>query len=598
VTLGEGDRLEARVLSSGDGSAVLKTGDGRIFHAKLDGGASLKPGENVSLVVEDQTDGVITLSIIRENGGQAGRGASVQAALSPEDPATDALTGAPALPDIMARLESLGLPAGEALSGKVLELLRADPALRPDEAIFLAAQDLAYTREALDALRLLLSGDGMLDKMLDQLRTAILETSAPGDGWAAIIENGEFKLIDVAAPTAPDSAPPPAQDTQELLPPSGENAAAESGRSGAPQTETEVAGAPPAAEPAREAASAASPRAEAASLEPAPDNAPAPASSASPLDSPAPQSAAARTDGGAQAGGAGEPASIAREPVRATSGAENAAPEVNADAAPPPSRAASPESSAGERGGVGSELPDASKTGTAGAAHAADNIREAVGDEPPGTTPDHRLAPAGGSISADEFIESLFAKIDGESAGELAGRLRAAISELPERLTRLAESAVRSGAPGAAAIAERADNIVRQARVMNAAEQYVYAQLPVVVSGEKRAAELYVFRRKRSAISPDDANILLSLDLPALGHWEALINVRGHDVSLQMRAAGEDAREHLSGNTARLHEILSEAGYRLTGARVTTGREEEKTTPLTAFAHTRARAAAGIDVVV
>jgi hypothetical protein len=195
----------------------------------------------------------------------------------------------------------------------------------------------------------------------------------------------------------------------------------------------------------------------------------------------------------------------------------------------------------------------------------------------------------------------LFTEIDREGRESIAVRRRQARAELPARAAQLAEYAARTGAPDAEAITDRAGRIIDQARLSNAAEQYVYTQLPVVISGERRAAELYVFKRKRAAISKDDANILLSLDLPALGHWEALVNVRGHDVSLQMRAASDGAREHLSGSTARLHDILSEAGYRLTGARVTSGGDgaAAETTPLTACAAlTRGREGAGIDVVV
>jgi hypothetical protein len=196
----------------------------------------------------------------------------------------------------------------------------------------------------------------------------------------------------------------------------------------------------------------------------------------------------------------------------------------------------------------------------------------------------------------------MFVEIGGPSNNRVAARLRAAGAELPERAARIAEYAARAGAPNADAIAERADRLADQSRIAGASEQYICAQLPVVIAGERRAAELYVFKRKKSTISKDDANIILSLDLPALGHWDALVNVRGRGVSLQMRASSDSAREQISGGTARLHDILSGAGYRLTGARVTTadaqGADGGAVTPLTVCARLPERGGAGIDVVI
>ncbi|MDR2357291.1 MAG: flagellar hook-length control protein FliK [Oscillospiraceae bacterium] len=604
ATLGEGDRLEARVLSAGGGGAVLKTGDGRIFHAKLEGGASLSPGENVELLVEDRTDGVITLSVIRENTGRSGRPAPAQADLSTETLATGARAGAPSLADVAARLEALGIPANETLTVNIMELIRANPDITPDEAIFMAAQNIAYTPEASNASRLLLSGDGRLDKMLERLRTAILEAEPAGGLRAVVVEGDELRLTAaVAAASANEETPP-----------------------GRPPSASAGATAPSAPdEPARSAAesadaggnSAAVPKTETAARQAAPGVPDTPNAAAQPDASGRPGEAALidgayRADGGAyRADGAARDDGTVGEAESAGAGDSPRTASSGTRAAPPEGGVA--------RGGIGENLPGARKAETAGAETAPGNIRASSPPDaartdstrgqtsadtvniradvaPQNVAPDRRSPPEGARASVDEFIESLFVKIGLEESDKLAGRLKAAISELPERLARLAESASRAGAPGVgAAAAETADSIARQSRVMGAAEQYVYAQIPVVVSGEKRSVELYVFKRKRSPISPDDANILLALDLPALGHWEALINVRGRDVSLQMRASGEEAREHLSGNTTRLHAILSEAGYRLTGARVTTGREENAT-PLTALS--RARTAAGIDVVV
>jgi hypothetical protein len=225
---------------------------------------------------------------------------------------------------------------------------------------------------------------------------------------------------------------------------------------------------------------------------------------------------------------------------------------------------------------------------------------ELPGETPPDSVPTDRRAVNARYLA--DAVGRLFTDIGDENA---AGKLKAARDGLPECLEQLAETAARGGLRGGETIARQAGKILEQVKFMNSAQQYAWAQMPIVIRGERRAAELYVFKRKKGdGAGSGGVSVLLTLDLPALGHWEAFIDIRGHDVSVQMRAADESVREHLLRAGARLHEVLAQSGYRLTGARVTCRQAEpqeetEGPAPLRAAAALRRRGdPLGVDFVI
>jgi len=119
-------------------------------------------------------------------------------------------------------------------------------------------------------------------------------------------------------------------------------------------------------------------------------------------------------------------------------------------------------------------------------------------------------------------------------------------------------------------------------RLLNSIEQFVYIHLPVQLSEEKRAADLYVFKRKGGKrADPDNVNILLAIDLEFMGHWEALVNIKNKDVSIQMEVPGAAEKDHFNANTVLLHNMLDEAGFKLVSTNIKFS--EEETTPLTAL---------------
>lgn len=179
-------------------------------------------------------------------------------------------------------------------------------------------------------------------------------------------------------------------------------------------------------------------------------------------------------------------------------------------------------------------------------------------------------------------LDKMFTKIDRKDA-DAGMRLREAREELFARLTLVQEEIARASQPMREQLLSQTQKLIDHVRFLNNIEQFAYMQLPVQLHEDKRAtAELYVFKRKGGKkADPDNVNILLAIDLEYMGHWEALLNIKGKDVYLNMEVAGEAEKEHFGSNTVLLHELLSEAGFKLINTNIKISQEE--TTPLTAL---------------
>ena len=178
-------------------------------------------------------------------------------------------------------------------------------------------------------------------------------------------------------------------------------------------------------------------------------------------------------------------------------------------------------------------------------------------------------------------IDKLFTRI-GKNDADTGARLREAREELFARLALIEEAISRAAGPARAEMLQHTQKLMDHVRLLNSIDQFVYMQLPVQLREERKSAELYIFKRKGGKRSdPDNVNILLAIDLVNMGHWEALLNIKNKDVSLNMEVAGEAEKEHFSENTVMLHELLKEEGFKLVSTSIKLC--EKETTPITAL---------------
>jgi len=198
------------------------------------------------------------------------------------------------------------------------------------------------------------------------------------------------------------------------------------------------------------------------------------------------------------------------------------------------------------------------------------------------------LRVAGDSQETENSKETLTAQLDklftriGKEDPDAGARLRDARQELFTRLALIEEAISRAAQPARAEMLVQTQKLMDHVRTLNSIEQFVYMQLPVQLSEERKAADLYVFKRKGSKrADPDNVNILLAIDLEYMGHWEALVNIKNREVSIQMEVLGEAEKDHFNSNTVMLHEMLDEAGFKLVSTNIKFA--EKETTPLTAL---------------
>jgi len=178
-------------------------------------------------------------------------------------------------------------------------------------------------------------------------------------------------------------------------------------------------------------------------------------------------------------------------------------------------------------------------------------------------------------------LDKLFTKIGKEDI-DAGARLKDAREELFTRLALIEEAISRAAQPARAEMLVQTQKLMDHVRLLNSIEQFVYMQLPVQLSEEKKTADLYVFKRKGGKrADPDNVNILLAIDLEFMGHWEALLNIKNKEVSIQMEVPGEAEKEHFNANTVLLHNMLHDAGFKLVSTNIKFS--EEETTPLTAL---------------
>ena len=178
-------------------------------------------------------------------------------------------------------------------------------------------------------------------------------------------------------------------------------------------------------------------------------------------------------------------------------------------------------------------------------------------------------------------LNKMFTKIDRNDA-DAGARLREAREELFARLSLIEEEIARSSGPQKEVLLAQTQKLMDHVRLLNNIDQFHYLQLPVQLKEEQKSAELYIFKRKGGKrADPDNVNILLAIDLEFMGHWEALLNIKGKDVTINMEVQGEDEKNHFMSQTVLLHEMLSEEGFKLVNTNIKISKEE--TTPLTAL---------------
>lgn len=92
-----------------------------------------------------------------------------------------------------------------------------------------------------------------------------------------------------------------------------------------------------------------------------------------------------------------------------------------------------------------------------------------------------------------------------------------------------------------------------------------YIQIPIQLNEQKTTADIYVYsgKKRSKAINPENATILVALDLQQLGHLESLITVSKKQVDITFKVEKEDFKKVISSAAGLLSQSLEARGYSL-----------------------------------
>jgi len=590
-SLNEGDRVKAQVLSSAKDAAVIKTDGGHVLRAKLDAYVNLSPGDDIQLEVSGKERGTVFLSIIgtAENRGETHDQAAGQTGHA--GGFTDKT-----LEPYASKLVELNMPVTEETARLMRELVTQNPGMTLDEAAFLASNKIKGDANIIKAAIAALYGGEKTDAMIARI-AALLSFPEAGEPGIQNPEPGEFGIrnseFGIDGRTSRESvsfsevssANPAgmAGGITSLMEESVRIAPLLDWLTQYTEGKTDIARNPEFAtnfgQSVQDTGSAASPlingseSANDSSLFDSESRIPNPEFSTNPTARPI----ISQSNTIMQSQNV-EKVEIYDEITKSGFKTIEQTVKEQQKQAIPNSESRIPDSPSVSKAitQLLSEIPEFRDTPAPALERLANTLLKVANDSSNRSTNDN-----GGIDKLSALLDRLFTRImkDDNNGGE---RLRNARKELYTRLAFIEEEISRSASPVKTEMLDQARKLMDHVRVLNDIDQFAYMQLPVKFGDERKSAELYLFKRKGGKrADPENVNILLAIDLEYMGHWEALLNFRNRDVSIQMEVPGEKEKEYIGENTVMLHEMLAEAGFKLVNTDIKYSRKE--TTPLTAL---------------
>ena len=570
-SLREGDIIRAVVISNDRNSAMLRTETGLILRAKPDADVALLPGDEVRLEFAGKDKGLLLISVSRD-----------EAAIN-ELSGRPGTSGGPAdksLEPYLNKLTELNMPASRETAQVMRELVAQNPGLSLDQAAFLAANKLTGNEALMRAALALLASGEKTDAIVARLQALLDRPEASGNPSPGI-RNPEYQIagrISVSPEqaaqgnqaAAASAKPSPLTELFTLLGRIGAEASDASMRGGLtaeprPQSiisQNDIAMQSKNVENMKEIMQNGANKVE-----------------QQPVDLKNPTSTPSQN----ALSGANSEFRIPNSAFPASPPSQNSQPSSHIS-----QLAVEPQNSQNALSGANSEfripnsaflasllseLPEFRGTPTPVLERFSDMLLRIAGENAATYGSDSEKLAA--------VIDKLFTKI-GRNDADAGARLKIAREELMTRLALIEEVNSRASHPAKMDMHNQTQRLAEHVRLLNSIEQFGYMQLPVQLREERKTAELYIFKKKGGRRpDPDNVNILLAIDLEYMGRWEALLNIRGKDISVQMEVKGPAEKDHFSENTVLLHEMLAESGFKLVGTSITYS--ETKTTPLTAL---------------
>ena len=142
------------------------------------------------------------------------------------------------------------------------------------------------------------------------------------------------------------------------------------------------------------------------------------------------------------------------------------------------------------------------------------------------------------------------------------GQVEKLYERLDSQLSRM-NQALQGMAKENPALSQSIQNLSSNVEFMNQLNQmFTYVQLPLKLSGQEAAAELYVYTNKKNLAKKDgQVSALLHLDLEHLGEIDIHVSLRDSHVSTKFCLSDEKALDLVAANIDTLNQRLMKRGY-------------------------------------
>lgn len=506
-----GDVIKAKVLEMTSGELMLKLFDGTVFKAAATSDIDTRPGELLELAVSGKSDGSITLEAVKKNIKSESSQNEIKKLLISMD-----IPPKPVNIELAGEFKAAGVKILPEIFKNAAELISKFSELTPEKAVFLAAKDIKPGEGSIDTLVKLLEGRLKLGKQLDELQNVII----------ALNDNITAKNITVKTAGAQTTVPASPLDTQ-------------------PQSAVLL-----------QAVSEAASKADSKTLPM--KILPTPPSNRQDMDAANIKLSNSQDMNAVNIKLNTVPAQP-EEPIPATTSRPRmlTAEVPDEDVMPVPARA------------VGTaEQPQEKFVPTAGIEDRNEKSKPVT--EQSGKSgfksPENE---ARGLEKLKDSFKSMFVRTDSE---ELKSELdvKKLYKDLAEKLDVIKSTASYSGLPGADEITARVNNLNEGMKLLNQINSSTaYYQIPLNISGFNTTGELYVMKREQSRkrINPKDVTMFISLDTQNIGRIETVIDIKGKNVSMNLRAEEKQIIDFIKENCKELYKGLVDKGYRLVDIR-------------------------------
>lgn len=513
-----GDVIKAKILEITSGEVLLKMFDGTEFKAATAAQIDAGPGDTLQLMVNGKNDGRLFMEIVKKADG-SGQDQDIDAGLRLQ------LEKLEIIPDdtnmeAAAQLKSSGIPVSKDIIDKAVSLMQKFTQLSPDNAVFMASKGITPSEKSTSMLTSLLDGKLKLGNALNELQSQL----------ASVID--EFENISGSS----------ADRKNVLLVSTEGNTLKSTGSNGLKDS---------------------------AGVETS-------AASGSREISDKPSGVSDKTANQLDSGVDSEKINNEKLPANKNSneiaGSRQSDNTLQQDNKNVTSHLQAGDNSAEDL--INNVMKELFKTGTAN--DKINNLKEKnITGQLSAVKSDMEASPENIKESVKAAVKilkdagDLFVKVESDSFKSDI-EVRKLFGGILDKLDGLRDILQNTAIPNRDELLNKLDTVQDNMKLLNyVGSNTLYAQIPLNISGFNTTAELFVMKReaRKTKIDPGNAVLFLSLDTHNIGTVQSIVEIKGKNVGVNLRAEMPQIIDFMKENMMALYNSLSRNGYKLVDVR-------------------------------